>query len=102
MLDGDGMKKMKRVSIEVRHREVTITMDGSPLNVEVDPAAPGNVMTVCPTCGNARMTIVAGTEGDVPADIERIQRSLEQSGLHRQDAHANKGTGSGSPESNPT
>jgi hypothetical protein len=80
-LTKDDMKKTKRLSIEYRHREVTITVEGAALRVE--DSGP-NAVEACPACGSPWITLVAPTGGDFAASVDRIRQSLEQSGLHRQ------------------
>jgi hypothetical protein len=68
----DGMRRMKRVSIELRHREVTITMVGSALhgmNSQRDDDSP---VTVCPTCGSPDMGSTAWTREVVSNNLDRI------------------------------
>jgi hypothetical protein len=89
----DGMRKMKLVSIEFWHREVTTTVEGSAIHGANTQPDAGSAVTVCPTCGNPGMTIVARTDGDVPADVERVQRALQQYGLQLQDTVAPKPPG---------
>jgi len=80
----DTMKRTKRLSIEFRHREVTISVAGSALQVqECEPDA-ANIPTACPTCGSPWITIAARGDGDVPTSVDRIHHALQQSGLHVQ------------------
>jgi hypothetical protein len=76
------MKTTKRLSIEFRHREVTITVEGSTLRVPGSEPDAADTPTVCPTCGSPWITIVARLDGDAPANTDRIHRALEQTGLH--------------------
>ncbi|NYF79572.1 hypothetical protein [Granulicella arctica] len=78
------MKKTKRLSIEHRHREVTITVEGSTLRVEDSQPNAANALATCPTCGSRWITRVAPADGDAPAGIDSIHRALQQSGLHVQ------------------
>ena len=78
------MKKVKRLSIELRHREVTITVEGPTLHVQDAEPDAANAVTACPACGSAWITVVAPTGGGVPAGVDSIRRALEQSGLHVQ------------------
>jgi hypothetical protein len=87
------MRKIKRVSVEVRHREVTVTMEGSPFQVNEHLPAPKSVAMVCPACGYPERMIVARTEAGVSSGVERIQRALEQGDLPRQDAAVAKPPG---------
>jgi hypothetical protein len=80
----DAMKRTKRLSIEFRHREVTITVTGSTLQVQDSEPDAANTPTVCPTCGSPWITIVARVDGEVSANTDRIHRALQQSGLHLQ------------------
>jgi hypothetical protein len=80
----DAMKRTKRLSIELQHREVTITVTGSALHVRDSEPDSSKTPTVCPTCGSPWITIVAQVDGDAPASTDRIRRALEQFGLHLQ------------------
>jgi hypothetical protein len=77
---------MKRVSIEFWHREVTTTVEGSAQRSAKTQSGADGAVTVCPTCGNPGMLIVARTKGEGPTDLELVQRALQQSGLQLQDA----------------
>ncbi len=75
------MKKTKRISIEFRHREVTITVEGSTLHVQDgEPDA----TLVCPICLSAWVTIAPPAGAALPDGVDQIRRALEQSGLHVQ------------------
>ena len=78
------MKMKRRISIEYRHREVTITVEGSTLHVQDSEPDAENAPTGCPTCGSSWITRVAPADGDGPASVDRICRALQQSGLHVQ------------------
>jgi len=78
------MKITKRLSIEFQHREVTILVAGSTLQVQEHEPGAGKTPAVCPTCGSSWITIVARVDGDAPANTDRIHLALEQSGLHLQ------------------
>ena len=78
------MKMKRRISIEYRHREVTITVEGSTLHVQDSEPDAENAPATCPTCGSPWITRVAPADGDAPADIDSIHRALQQSGLHVQ------------------
>jgi hypothetical protein len=78
------MKKTKRLSIEYRHREVTVTVASSTLRVEDIAPDAANAPEVCPACGSPWITLVAPLGGDVSASDDRIRRALQQSGLHLQ------------------
>ena len=82
------MKITKRLSIEFQHREVTILVAGSTLQVQEHEPGAGKTPAVCPTCGSSWITIIARMDGEVAADTGRIHRALEQSGLHLQVAPA--------------
>jgi hypothetical protein len=78
------MRRTKRLSIEVRHREVTITIAGSTQQAQV-PGPPGTTaVAVCPVCGSPWITIAARIDGDSPANTDRVHSALMQSGLHLQ------------------
>jgi len=78
------MKRTKRLSIEFRHREVTITVEGSALHVQNSEPEAADAPMACPTCGSPWITIIARVDGDAPENTDRIHRALEQSGLHLQ------------------
>jgi hypothetical protein len=78
------MKSTRRLSIEFRHREVTITVEGSTLHVQDANSDAANAPVACPACGSPWFTMAAPADGDVPAGIDRINRALQQSGLHAQ------------------
>jgi hypothetical protein len=80
----DAMKRTKRLSIEYRHREVTITVEGSTLRVEDSKREAANSPEACPACGSPWITLVAPMDGDVSAGDDNIRRALLQSGLHLQ------------------
>jgi hypothetical protein len=80
----DAMKKTKRLSIEFRHREVTITVEGSTLHVQDSEPDAANASAACPTCGSPWITIAARADGDAPTSVDRIHHALQQSGLHVQ------------------
>jgi hypothetical protein len=80
----DAMKRTKRLSIEFRHREVTISVAGSALQVQDGEPDAANTPTVCPTCGSPWITIAARVDGDAPVNTDRIHHALQQSGLHVQ------------------
>ena len=78
------MKTTKRLSIEFRHREVTIAVQGSTPHVEDSEPDAADPSTACPTCGSSWITVVARVDGDAPFHADRIHRVLEQTGLHLQ------------------
>jgi predicted Zn-ribbon and HTH transcriptional regulator len=78
------MKRTKRLSIEIRHREVTFTVEGSAFHVQDRERNTPNPPTVCPTCGSPWIAIVARVDGDAPSNTDRIHHALEQSGVHLQ------------------
>ncbi len=97
-----GMTKTRRVSVEIRHREVTMTMEGSALHSAKSQPDRG---TVCPACGHPGMTILAQTERDLPDDTELAQRALQPCNVHLQHAAGDKPSDlsqSAAPESSPT
>lgn len=78
------MKRMRRLSIELRRREVTITVQGSTFHVQdadldTVPPSPG-----CPACGSPWFTAVAPADRGFHSGIHQIHRVLQQSGLHAQ------------------
>jgi hypothetical protein len=86
----DDMKKTKRLSIEFRHREVTITVNGSTLHVQNTEPDAANASALCPTCNSPWITVVAAADGDASASVGRIHRALQQAGLHVQVSPANR------------
>jgi hypothetical protein len=80
----EPMKRTKRLSIEIRHREVTITVHGSTLHAQDRNSEAANAPAACPACGSPWVTMVTPGDGDVPAGTDRIHRALLQSGLHVQ------------------
>lgn len=93
------MKKMRRVSIEFRHREAKIEVPDSMLHFQgiqmrdiqvqdsqmQDPEPEtGSASAVCPLCGSPWITLVSQTVGDVLAVLDRIRIALQQSDLHVQ------------------
>jgi predicted Zn-ribbon and HTH transcriptional regulator len=78
------MKKTRRLSIEYRHREVTITIEGSTLHVQDSEPEAAHAPAACPTCGSPWITMVAPAVADMPDGVDRIRRALQQSGLHLQ------------------
>ena len=80
----DAMKRTKRLSIEFRHREVTITVAGSTLYVQDVNSGSADPPSACPACGSPWITAFTRTAGDVPAGVDQIHRALRQSGLHMQ------------------
>ena len=80
----DDMKKTKRLSIEFRHREVTITVEGSTLHVQDSEPDAASAPAACPACGSPWITAFTRAAGDVPAGVDQIHRALRQSGMHAQ------------------
>jgi predicted Zn-ribbon and HTH transcriptional regulator len=80
----DDMKKTRRLSIEYRHREVTITVDGSTLHVEDGEPESAGVSSSCPTCGSPWIAVSTPADGSDPYRLDRIRQALQQSGLHLQ------------------
>jgi hypothetical protein len=78
------MKKMRRLSIEYRHREVTITVEGSTLHVQDGNSDAARGASVCPACGGSWITMTAPPEGDLAAGVDHVLHMLQQSGLHVQ------------------
>lgn len=78
------MKMKRRISIEYRHRQLTITVEGSTLHVQDSEPDAANTAADCPTCGSSWITRVAPRDGDGPDSVDRVRRALQQSGLHVQ------------------
>jgi hypothetical protein len=74
----------RRISIEYRYREVTITVEGSTLHVQDTEPDAANAPEGCPICGSSWITRLAPRDGDGPASVDRVRRALQQSGLHVQ------------------
>lgn len=83
-LSKGAMKRTQRLSIEIQHREVTISEVGPVLSVPNTEPVPAESVTACPVCGGRWITIVARVVGDASASTERICHALQQSGLHLQ------------------
>jgi hypothetical protein len=80
----DAMKRTKRLLIEFRHREVTITVEGSTLHVQDSEPDAASAPAACPACGSPWITAFTRAAGDVPAGVDQIHRALRQSGMHAQ------------------
>jgi len=78
----DDMKRTKRLSIEYRHREVTITVEGSTLHVQNREPVTDDVPATCPTCGSPWMAIVVSGVEEGSLGVDRIVSMLQQAGLH--------------------
>ena len=78
------MKKIKRLSIEIIHRKITIADGGSTLHVQDGESDAMKPSTFCPTCGSPWITVIARAAGDVSTSAEHIHRMLLQTGLHVQ------------------
>jgi hypothetical protein len=78
------MRRTKRLSIEFRHREVTVTVEGPVLYTPTSAPTPAHPSSACPTCGGQWITIIAQIVGDAPANTDTIYHALQQSGLHLQ------------------
>ena len=81
---GGDMKRTQRLSIEFRHREVTVTVEGSTLRVQDSEPDAASAPAACPRCGSPWIAMVASAGGELPAGVDRILRTLQQSGLHMQ------------------
>ena len=79
------MKRTKRLAIEVWHREVVITIGGSPVyRHEVVPPHAAIPEAVCGVCGSPWISVsVTGTE-EALSGAENIHRALEEAGVHLQ------------------
>ena len=92
---------MRRVLIECRHREVTLTMESCAPRVAGSQPDQEGAVAVCPTCGSPRLTITAQADGDLPAGVALVQRALQPSGHSLLDAVASEHpevTGRASPD----
>lgn len=78
------MKKMRRLSIEFRHSEVTITVDGSTLHVQDSEPDAANTASICSICNSPWITVFERTQESAPYGVDRILPALQQSGLHAQ------------------
>ena len=80
----EAMKKTTRLSIEFRHREVAITVEGSTLHVQESGPVVADPSTVCPTCGSCWVEIAARADGTDPTSVDRVRYALQQFGSHMQ------------------
>ncbi len=85
------MKTVKRLSIYVQHREVTIMVEGSVAAMRQTPAAlrvryqaAEEATGFCHTCNSPWANVAAWIDGDPAASLDRIRCALEQIGLHLQ------------------
>jgi len=78
------MKKMRRLSIEFLHREVTVKVDGSTLHVQGSEPDAANTAAVCSLCNCPWITTSSRTQENAPFDVGPVLRALQQSGLHVQ------------------
>ena len=78
------MKITKRLSIEFRHREVTLSVAGATLHVQESESDTMHSPAFCPTCGGPWIAVAGGVEGETPANTDRIRDALRHSGLHLQ------------------
>ena len=78
------MKMKRRISIEYRRREVAITVEGSALHVQDSEPDVADLPVSCPTCGSSWITRVAPGDEEGSASLDRVRRTLQQSGLHVQ------------------
>lgn len=76
------MKKTRRLSIEVQHREVTATLEGW-FEVRDEPET-GVSPEVCLRCGGRWIAVVARGDGADAARMNRIRCALEHFGSHLQ------------------
>jgi len=78
------MKRTQRLSIEIQHREVTITVSGSTVERQEEvPQEAGSTM-VCDVCGSPWVSVVVhGGDGAITS-ANSIHRALEQAGMHVQ------------------
>jgi hypothetical protein len=78
------MNKIRRLSIEFQHREVTITVEGSTLDVQHCEPDAANTAAVCPSCNSPWISIVPRMAGNASVGPDRIHSLLQESGLHVQ------------------
>ena len=84
-LSKGDMKRTQRLSIEIQHREVTITVTGSTVERpdEVHQEARSRE-AVCDVCGSPWTSVVVhGGDGAITS-ANSIHRALEQAGMHVQ------------------
>jgi len=84
----DTMKRTTRLSIEFQHREVTVTVQGTTLHARDNEPRGADSPAICPVCGSPWLTLAAPADGEVPASLESVHRTLQQSGLHMQISQA--------------
>lgn len=84
------MKKTTRLSIEVRHREVTITVEGSMVCVQENEPFNAEPSTVCPACGSRWMEVAPSADGGNPNSADLLRQVLQQFGSHTQISNAGR------------
>ncbi len=77
------MKRTQRLSIEIQHREVTISVSSSTLERQDEVAQEADsAVAICEICGSPWIPVVVhGSEGAV-SNANTIHRALEQVGMH--------------------
>jgi hypothetical protein len=81
------MKRVRRISLSVEHREVSVTVAQSAETGEPRPLAmPGDAAQAepCPECGAPWITVAAQAGESGAAGVAGIYRTLQPSGVHMQ------------------
>ncbi len=86
------MKRTRRVSIEIEHREISIflTLSGSQvaaessvsLSSEPVPRDSGPVPAACPICGAPWVFVTPRAGGSQGSHLEQVSSAFQQLGLH--------------------
>jgi hypothetical protein len=85
-LQGSPMNRVRRISLSVEHREVSVSIaqtvvtfgESRTTPTPGDAAQPEN----CPDCGSPWITVTAHTGENAVANVASIQRALQQCGAH--------------------
>ena len=72
-----GIKRIRRVTVEIEHRSISITQTESR---SVGPAV--DIPRVCSTCGATLVLVIPDMDAGAAAHLPRIFHMLLQRGLH--------------------
>jgi hypothetical protein len=81
------MKRTKRLSIEIQHREVMIAVSSligdlqEPGRHDMESKA-GDLPGICSVCGSPWIPVVVHGGDEVPAGAHNVHRALERAGMH--------------------
>ena len=79
------MKRTRRVSIEIEHREISIFLTLSESRADAPTAVPadsGPIPAACPVCGAPWVFVTPKEGGSQSAPLEQVSSVLQQLGLH--------------------